>query len=99
MKVASINLLLDSVRALYGGKAIRPYADSPDDPYGTGFSLEGIDATFSVLTQAGQLPEGQYDVRIESAPPGDYLYTAVVSLEEFMALLRAVSGPKNTWPG
>jgi hypothetical protein len=74
-------------------------ARAPDDDRGSNgpvvlWDLAGLPG--QELVQ--QLPEGQYDVQIESAPPGDYLFTAVVSLEEFMALLRAVSGPKNTWP-
>jgi hypothetical protein len=98
MKIQSIKELVQAVRATYGADRIVPYADSDEDPYGTGFRVTGIRATFSVLTQEGRFPDGMYDVQIESYPPGDYLFTKVVSRVEFLRLMDLVTGPEDRWP-
>jgi hypothetical protein len=98
MKSKPIELLLHSVRDVYGPSSVRPCADSDDDQFGTSFTVIGIEATFSVLTREGTLPDGHYDIQIESYPPGDYIYTDVVSLRTFMELLRSIAGPTKDWP-
>lgn len=62
------------------------------------FIMIGIPATFSVHTQEGTLPVGQYDIQIESRPPGEYIYTSVVSLEAFLRLVLRLQGPEEQWP-
>ncbi len=77
---------------------IKPYGTSPDEINGTGFVITGVPATFSVHTQDGHLPPDQYDVQIESNPPGEYVYTNVVNLEAFIDLAEKICGPKEGWP-
>jgi len=99
MKSSSIETLLGRVRAALGADGILPYADSPDDPHGTCFLLNGVPAMFSVLTNEGSLPEGQYDIQVEDYPLMDYLYMDVVTLDRFMEVLSIVSTrPKAEWP-
>ena len=98
MKVSSIEELLTEFRVRYGSNALVLYADSDEDPYGTSFMLQGIPATFSVITRDGTLPDGQYDIQIESYPPGDYIFTSIVSLEKFLQLVHLMVGPPERWP-
>ena len=60
--------------------------------------IAGVPATFSVHTQDGQLENGKYDIQIEDNPPGEYIYTDIVELDEFMKLVAQVCGPKEGWP-
>jgi len=98
MKISSVENVIRAFRARYGRDALVPYADSDDDAYGTSFMINDVPATFSVLTQDGTLPEGQYDIQIESYPPGDYLFTNIVSLEELLRLADLMAGPQEQWP-
>ena len=77
---------------------MQPYGGDAEDGYGTGFTLKAP-VTFSVHTREGTLPPGTYDVRIESNPPGDYIYTDVVSLETFLTIVAKLHGPEEHWPG
>lgn len=76
---------------MYGPDKVRPYGTDPSEEHGTGFTIAGIPATFSVHTQEGRLPPGMYDVQIESMPPGDYVWSEVVSLPRFLELIEAMS--------
>jgi hypothetical protein len=38
------------------------------------------------------------DIQIESYPPGDYLYTDVMSVEDFLALIEKYRRPAVHWP-
>ena len=98
MKISSIESVIRAFRAKFGQDALVPYADSDEDPYGAGFMINDVPATFSVITQDGTLPEGQYDVQIESYPPGDYVFTNIVSLEELLRLADLIAGPREQWP-
>jgi hypothetical protein len=97
-KDPSIERLLQAVYAEFGQSVIRPYGTYPAEQYGTGFQIAGVQPTFSALTLDGSLPEGQYDIQIESYPPGDYLYTDIVALDQFIELVRLTSGPQAFWP-
>lgn len=61
--------------------------------------MEGIQATFSVITCEATLPSETYDVQIESAPPGDYVFTGRYSLDELLQLVRRYFAPEAQWPG
>ncbi|XXX73572.1 hypothetical protein WMF30_38610 [Sorangium sp. So ce134] len=82
----------------YGAEAVSLYGSSEDEEHGTCFIIAGIGATFSVLTLEGALPDGHYDVQVESIPPGDYVYATEVDLDGFMRLVAQIAGPPDTWP-
>lgn len=90
-----IQKLIASVEAEHGPVTL--YGSDPSEEHGTCFTIAGVPATFSVHTQEGKLPPGQYDVQIEGIPPGGYVYTAVVSLEFFLGLVSRVRGPHDEW--
>jgi len=94
----SIDALLHTVAETYGEDAITPYGTDSEEQHGTGFTLTGIKATFSVITRDGELPFGRYDIQVEGIPPGEYVYTSEVSLAEFMGLLKRFAGPEAQWP-
>lgn len=77
---------------------LRRYGSAPQEEHGLGFTIEGMDAVFSAITHNGTLPVNQYDVQIESMPPGEYLYTANVSLQELLHLVDVFLGPRSEWP-
>lgn len=96
MRSSEIQRLIASVEAEHGPVTV--YGSEPSEEHGTCFTIAGVPATFSVHTQGGTLPPGQYDVQIEGVPPGDYVYTAVVSLEAFLGLVRRIGEPQDRWP-
>jgi hypothetical protein len=96
MRSAVIQKLIDAVEAAYG--PVTPYGSNPSEEHGTCFKIAGTPATFSVLTLEGTLPPGQFDIQIEGVPPGDYIYTAVVSLDEFLELVSRFGHSKDEWP-
>ena len=95
MHSSQIQKLLNSVVKKYGG--FEYYGSSPAEEYGTCFKLQGISATFSVVTNDGELKDS-YDVQIEGIPPGEYLYTCEASLPDFMDILSKYEGPEEEWP-
>jgi hypothetical protein len=98
MTSSAIETVLSRFRATYGADAIALYGALPDEEHGTCFTVHGIPATFSVHTQDGGLHDGRYDVQIESQPPGDYVFTAIVALDRLLELATLVSGPRDLWP-
>jgi hypothetical protein len=96
MRSPEIKKLIDAVEVAHG--TIKLYTPEPSDGHGTCFTVDGVAATFSVNTQDGSLPSDQYSIQIEGIPPGDYLYTAIVSLSTFLELMSLVSGPEDQWP-
>ena len=93
----SIKNLRERLRGRYGER-LKPYASAPTETDGFGFSVDGIAAVFSAITKNGSLPPDRFDVQIESNPPGDYLYTAEVSLDELLDLIDVFTKPTSHWP-
>jgi hypothetical protein len=75
MRSTEIQRLVDEVESRYG--AVTLYGSDPSEEYGTCFFIAGLPATFSVHTQNGELPPGDYDIQIEGIPPGDYIFSSV----------------------
>ena len=99
MQSPSLRQLSERVEQLFGATSVVSTGSSDNAPeHLTCIRILGIPATFSVHTQDGMLPSGQYDVQIEGVPPGDYVYTDIVSLNEFMRLVAQFAGPIDTWP-
>ena len=98
MTSKSVDILLNAIKSVYGKAKIHPYGTSPEEEHGTGFRIKGVPATFSVLTLEGSLPEGRYDIQIESYPPGEYVYADEVDLNEFLLLVEKICGPESNWP-
>jgi hypothetical protein len=96
MRSDEIQKLIDAVQAAHG--VVSLYGSDPSEEHGTCFRLMDIPATFSVHTQEGTLPSGHYDIQIEGMPPGDYIYTSVVSLDAFLKLIMRVLAPQEKWP-
>jgi len=97
MRSREVQHLIDAVEAAYG--TVELFGSVPTEEHGTCFKLAGTPATFSIHTRDGTLPPGQFDVQIEGVPQGDYIYTAVVPLDEFLELVARVRGPEDQWPG
>ena len=96
MRSPEIQKLVDTVEAAFG--VIELYGSSLLEEHGTAFTIEGIPATFSVITLEDALPSGRYDIQIEGSPPGDYLYAAEVSLSDFIKLVSQMQRPEVEWP-
>ena len=95
---ASIQALRTAVGLLVGPDRVLLYGSSEREEHATAFRILDVPATFSVHTREGELPAGKYDIQIESFPPGEYLHTSGVSLEEFLELVRRMHGPEGQWP-
>jgi hypothetical protein len=97
MHSAAIQTLIDAVEAQHGPVTLRT---GDDDGHGIFFGLADVPASFSVHTQEGRLPPNDYDIQIEDDPPGDYVYTSVVSLTQFLELVAQIAGaqPDELWP-
>ena len=96
MRSREIVALVDAVEARYG--AVSLYGADPLEEHGTCFWIPGAPATMSAHTQDGELPAGMFDIQIEGQPPGDYIFTAVVPLEDVLAFVSRVRGPADDWP-
>src|SRR5688500_3586348 len=95
MKRPEIAQLLAALREKYSN-ALTPYGTSDDEEDGTGFRVEGIDATFSAILPAGIAP-GRYDIQIESFPPGSYIYQDEADLPQFLRLVEEYRRPIVEW--
>ena len=96
MRSPKIQKLVNAVETVHG--VLKVFGSEVSEEHGTCFILDGLDATFSVHTQDGSLPSDEYDVQIEGTPPGDYIYTAIVSLNTFLELVSLMHGPEDQWP-
>lgn len=95
MHSAEIMLLVEALTEKFGG--FEYYGSSPEELDGIGFTLKGIPASFSALANDGTLTDC-YDVQIEGQPPGQYVYTAEVSLPDFLDLISLYFQPASEWP-
>jgi hypothetical protein len=91
-----VSTLIARLKQAYGQSFV-PYGTSDEESEGTGFRIIGIEATFSVMCTE-DVPTDMLDIQIESYPPGDYIFTDVVTLEGLMALIENYRGPMETWP-
>jgi len=96
MRSPAIQTLVDELETRYG--AVTLHGSDPSEVHGTCFTVAGVPATFSVHTQDGKLPSGEYDIQIEGMPLGDYLFSSVVSLGKFLELVESLRGPDEQWP-
>ena len=96
MSSDAIQKLIDSVIELYG--PVTFYGSDSTEEHGTCFKIGDVLATFSAHTQEGTLPSDMYDIQIESIPPGDYIYTSVVYLNNFLDLVAKMRGHASEWP-
>ncbi len=96
MRSLTIQKLIDVVENAYG--PVMLYGSDPSEKHGTCFRITGVPVTFSVHTQEGRLPSSEYDIQIEGVPPGDYIYTAVVTLDTFLELVARIRSPVDQWP-
>jgi len=97
MRDPRIAELVTNLKRIYG-ESYFPYGTSDEEEDGTGFRIAGIEATFSALCLE-DTPDGMYDVQVESYPPGDYLYNAVIDLDCFLPLIEKYRAHINVWPG
>lgn len=95
MKNEAIIHLLSILEARYG-KKVTPYGTSEKEEDGTGFRVDGIEATFSAILLP-DTPAGCYDIQIESFPPGDYIYQDEVTLDEFLSVIEEYRGATSSW--
>jgi hypothetical protein len=93
---SEISVLIKAVRSRYGSAYV-PYGTSDEEQNGTGFRIEDIPATFSALCLE-DTPHEQYDIQIESYPPGDYIYTDIVRLDQLLSLIDRFMKPIEYWP-
>lgn len=93
---SEIAVLIGAVRSRHGA-SYAPYGTSDEEENGTGFRIQDIPATFSAL-YLESTPYAQYDIQIESYPPGDYIYTDIVTLDQLMSLVERFRKPIEYWP-
>lgn len=95
----SIKKLVDILKNKYGTENLTPYGtssleeenrDPEEDPHGIGFLIKGVQATFSVHTEEGILLDGVYNVQIESDPPGEELFTGILTLNELLLFIQRI---------
>lgn len=96
MKSPAIRELIARVSATVAPAAVSAYGTGDEETHGLGFTISGVPATFSVHTHDGNLPARMYDIQIESSPPGDYVYTSVVELDDLLLLVSRVAA--GDWP-
>lgn len=96
MRSCEIQNLIDAVEVKYGTIAL--YGSQVAEEHGTCFKIKDVQATFSVHTHDGELPSGQYDIQIEGVLAGDYIYTAIVSLDRFLILVKRMHESMDRWP-
>ena len=96
MRSAEIQRVIDAVETAYGPLPL--YGSDASEEDGICFQVPGAAATVSVTTRNGRLPTDQYDIQIESRPPGDYIYTSVVSMDRLLTLIERLRGPEDDWP-
>lgn len=91
----AIVLLRSQLHERYG-EHYRPYGGAADEQ-SIAFRLAGIAATFSVISE---LSDGkvQYDIQVESYPPGEYLYNTITDAERLLILLQKYQQPSYDWP-
>jgi hypothetical protein len=95
MKNPAIVQLLASLETRYG-KKVTPYGTSEKEETGTGFRVEGIEATFSAILLP-DTPTGYYDIQIESYPPGAYIYQDEVMLGDFLDMIEEYRREASSW--
>ena len=96
MRSHEIQNLIDAVEAEYGTVAL--HGSQVTEEHGTCFKIKDVQATFSVNTQDGELPSGQYDIQIEGIPAGESIYTEIVSLSNFLNLVKRMHESTDNWP-
>jgi hypothetical protein len=96
MRSHEIQKLIDAVEVEYG--TVTLYGSTVREEHGTCFKIKDVHATFSVNTNDGELPSDHYDIQIESQPAGDYIYTATVSLDGFLVLVKMMLDSMDKWP-
>lgn len=96
MRSNAIQKLVDAVEVEYGTVIL--YGSTATEEHGTCFKIKDLHATFSVNTDDGELPSDHYDIQIESHPAGDYIYTATVSLDDFLVLVKMMLDSMDKWP-
>jgi hypothetical protein len=96
VKSPAIQELLARVSAAVAPASVSPYGTGDEETHGHGFTISGVPAIFSVHTQDGNLPAGTFDLQIESSPPGDYVYNAVVEADDVLLHIARVA--IGDWP-
>ena len=97
MRSCEIQRLIDSVEQRYG--SITLYGSNELEEHGTCFTLQGIPATFSVLTLEGALPPDRFDIQIEGQPPGYYMFNLkLCSGAQLLQIIERFKLPTEDWP-
>ena len=97
MQDVSIANLRSELERAYGAR-VQPQDSSPDDLHGFAFRIDGIPATFSVVTREEEEEINRYDIHVEGTPPAEYLYTGEFTLPELIVLMTVFEGAPSTWP-
>jgi len=96
VRSAEIQKLIDTVEKRHG--SIELYGSDTEEEHGTCFIVDGVPATFSVITLDGTLPPDTFDLQVEGTPPSDYLHTTTVSLAELLQLIVQFGQHSSKWP-
>lgn len=96
MRNIKIIKLIDELKDKFGNHFI-PYGTSDEEENGVGFTIKGINAIFSCITLEDDEPL-VYDVQIESNPPGEYIYTEKLCLNEIIGIVDKYKQPMDMWP-
>jgi len=98
VRSAPIEAVLSAVRQRFGSDSLTYYGSGEAETHGVCFRVWSVPATVSVHTQEGALSDGLYDTQIDSVPPGEYIYTSVVSLPTLLGLIDQLRQPLGKWP-
>jgi len=97
MRSREIQRLINAVEQVHG--SIKLYGSNEQEEEGTCFIIQGIPATFSVLSLEGALPSDRFDIQIEEHPPDRYLYNLeLCSIDKFVEIIERFKSPKKDWP-
>jgi hypothetical protein len=107
MRRQEISVLIQCLSEKYGDR-YSPWGTAPDEEEGTGFRIQGIPATFSVICNE-EVPNGIYDFQIESWELADYTHPNVPDMDSYMcngqldltgflSLVESYERPFREWP-
>ena len=97
MRKKRIQQIIDQVESRYG--PISLYHSKPTEKYGTCFTLDGIEASFSIFRNRKKVDKGTFNIQIESQPPVYYLYyNERFPLDEFIEIIETYKHPIEEWP-
>jgi hypothetical protein len=97
MRRPAIQALIDAVEARFG--PVTPFGTFEQEEEGTGFTLDAIPATFSVMIEDDTCVPAVFDIQIMDEPLDAYLLMrGGVTQDGLIELIAQFKGPVANWP-